>query len=54
MSTYNIFLHNGCLCVLKDTVDMKQCLDKSLTSLFGEAYRHHIIPVLSNSKLKTV
>ena len=27
-----IFLQNGCMCVLKDTVDVKQLLDKNLTS----------------------
>ena len=27
-----IFLQNGCMCVLKDIVDVKQHLDKNLTS----------------------
>ena len=27
-----IFLQNGCMCVLKDIVDVKQLLDKNLTS----------------------
>ena len=34
-------LQNGCMCVLKDIVDVKV--------LLGESYQHHIIPVLSNS-----
>ena len=36
-----IFLQNGCMCALKDIVDVKV--------LLGESYQHHIIPVLSNS-----
>ena len=46
-----IFLQNGCMCVLKDIiiVDVKQFLDRNLTILLGEAYKHHILPVLSNS-----
>ena len=36
-------LRNGCMCVLKYIVDVKQLLDKNLK------YKHHIIPVLSNS-----
>ena len=33
------------MCVLKDIVYVKLLLDRNL----GEAYKHHIIPVLSNS-----
>ena len=40
------FLQNGCMCVLKDLVDVKQFFDTNLTSLLDEAYKHHIIPVL--------
>ena len=43
------FLQNGCMCVLKEIVDLKQLFDKTLEVLLGEAYSHHIIPVLSNS-----
>ena len=36
--------------VLTSIIDVKQLLDKkNLTSPLGEAYKHHIIPVLSNS-----
>ena len=27
------FMQNGCMCVLKDIVDVKQLLDKSFTSI---------------------
>ena len=37
------------MCVLKDIVDVKQFLDKNLISFISGAYRHHIIPGLSNT-----
>ena len=43
-----MFLQNGYVCVLKDTVDVNLLLDKNLTSLLGEAYKHHTILVWSN------
>ena len=44
-----IVLQNRYMCVLKDIVDVKQFLDKNLHVLLGEAYKHHIIQVWSNS-----
>ena len=29
------------MCVLMDIVNVKQLLDKNLTSFLGEAYKHH-------------
>ena len=46
MSTW-YFLQNVCMCVLKDIVDVKQFLDKSLS----EAYKHYIIPVYCSEKI---
>ena len=33
MSHGNFFLQNGCMCVLKDIVNVKQVLDYNLTSI---------------------
>ena len=44
-----IFLQNGYMCVLKDIIGVKLLLDKTGQVLLDEAYKHDIMPVLSNS-----
>ena len=45
-----IFLQNGCICIFEIIVDVKQLWDKKKQQLLlSEAYKHHVIPVLSHS-----